>query len=124
MKISSRGFSWFPWFLWLLEILEFEVLKRGLFSNFHLAALVFSVVLVVSSVKKKTNHLLPKQPPSSTPKLADDRHPMFVSSSGRSLPLSLTLYLFASSPPSSFSSFCFSFSSSSLPPLSGTTRFS
>ena len=34
--------------------------KKGLFSKFHL------VVLVVSSVQKKRNNPLPKQPPSNT----------------------------------------------------------
>ena len=56
---------WLPWFSWLLEILEFIVLKMGWFSNSHLAVLVVSVVLMVSSVK--TNNPLPKQPLSSTP---------------------------------------------------------
>ena len=48
-----------------LEMPEFVVFQKGLFSNVHLVLLVVSVVLAVSSLKKK-NHPLPEQPPSST----------------------------------------------------------
>ena len=71
-RITQRGLfrsggclqKWFTWFAWFLEIPELTIFERGLFSNFDRVVLVVSTVLVVASVK--TNHPLPKQPPSST----------------------------------------------------------
>ena len=49
---SYRGFRGFSWFL---ELLEWIVFQWGLLSNFHL---VVSVVLAISSVKKRATRFL------------------------------------------------------------------
>ena len=57
---SKSGFHGFRGFRGFLKILEFLLFDKGLFSKFHLVVLVFSVVLVVCSMKKN------EPPPSLT----------------------------------------------------------